>query len=116
MTPGWGETPRIDRSANEADTPATGGGAKQAMAAAETPGASKRRSRWDLTPAQTPLVGAPGGATPSGFTPAGGGGLNTPSGGAGLGFTPTGATPNALMTPTGEHQLESCKFSQFYHV
>lgn len=56
-TPGWAETPRTDRTG--AETPG----------ATPTPG-SKRRSRWDETPASqmggtTPMIGT------SGVTPAG---------------------------------------------
>ena len=56
-TPGWAETPRTDRTGGE--TPG----------ATPTPG-SKRRSRWDETPASqmggtTPMIGT------SGVTPAG---------------------------------------------
>ncbi len=87
LTPSWAETPRADRGAAEPD-----------VKAQETPSASKRRSRWDLTPAQTPQVaGGAGSGTPGQFTPSG-----TPSRGAGAGggFTPGGMTPS-LMTPSG---------------
>ena len=76
---GWAETPHTDRVGGDLiqDTP--------------TPGASKRRSRWDETP---------GGVTPSGmtptFTPTG----HTPSG-LTPSMTPTGMTPSGGMTPTG---------------
>ncbi|KIH69341.1 HEAT repeat protein [Ancylostoma duodenale] len=80
MTPGWGM-----------DTPARG--AADDVKVEDTPSASKRRSRWDLTPSQTPAAGSatptPGAATPS-FTPSHG---STPAGA----LTPGGATP--LGTP-----------------
>ncbi|EPB71273.1 HEAT repeat protein [Ancylostoma ceylanicum] len=80
MTPGWGM-----------DTPARGAG--DDVKVEDTPSASKRRSRWDLTPSQTPAAGSatptPGAATPS-FTPSHG---STPAGA----LTPGGATP--LGTP-----------------
>ncbi|VDM81368.1 unnamed protein product, partial [Strongylus vulgaris] len=79
MTPGWGM-----------DTPARG---TDDVKVEDTPSASKRRSRWDLTPSQTPAAGSvtpqPGAVTPS-FTPSHGG---TPAGA----LTPGGATP--LGTP-----------------
>ncbi|KAK5966793.1 hypothetical protein GCK32_002816, partial [Trichostrongylus colubriformis] len=78
MTPGWGM-----------DTPARTDDVK----VEDTPSASKRRSRWDLTPSQTPAVGSAtpqaGAVTPS-FTPSHG---STPAGA----LTPGGATP--LGTP-----------------
>lgn len=94
MTPGWGETPRVDRGAD-----------LDVAKPQETPGASKRRSRWDLTPAQTPQSGS----TPSSFTPFGAAGAHTPSlttpGFTPSGITPTGKTPMgpsamAMATPT----------------
>ncbi|KRZ79897.1 Splicing factor 3B subunit 1, partial [Trichinella papuae] len=92
-TPSWGETPRVDHSLDSElkieDTPSV---------------ASKRRSRWDLTPSDTPHVGnAVAGAftpsltpsfTPGGFTP---GGI-TPSG-----VTPIGTLAMGLATPTPGH-------------
>ena len=62
MTPGghqagWAETPKTDRGADLIeDTP--------------TPGASKRRSRWDETPGAQGAGATPGGMTPS-MTPGG---------------------------------------------
>ncbi|GMT37082.1 hypothetical protein PFISCL1PPCAC_28379, partial [Pristionchus fissidentatus] len=61
----------------------------------DTPSASKRRSRWDLTPSATPAAGsatptAAGGATPVQFTPSHGGA--TP-----VGMTPGGSTPVGMM-------------------
>ncbi|XGW14774.1 hypothetical protein V3C99_000779 [Haemonchus contortus] len=79
MTPGWGM-----------DTPAR---ATDDVKVEDTPSASKRRSRWDLTPSQTPAAGSvtpqAGAVTPS-FTPSHG---STPAGA----LTPGGATP--LGTP-----------------
>jgi splicing factor 3B subunit 1 len=93
MTPGWGsETPRdikIDMS-ERTD---------------ETPGASKRRSRWDLTPAQTPAGGETpmngmDGATPAHFTPkiTQNGGM-TPSLLTPGGSTPIGTPAMGMKTP-----------------
>lgn len=80
---GWAETPRTDRTGTDLiqETP--------------TPGASKRRSRWDETPsAQTPsntphTPMTPTMGTPSMMTPV------TPSG-----VTPTGAKAMGMATPT----------------
>lgn len=75
----------------------------------ETPGESKRRSRWDLTPsAATPLntvagsvtpssTPLPGAATPSSFTPSAPG--MTPSVMTPGGTTPVGALAIGLKTP-----------------
>ena len=90
MTPGWGsETPRdIKMDLSER--------------AEETPGASKRRSRWDLTPAQTPsetpLAGID--ATPTHFTPKimQNGGM-TPSLLTPGGTTPIGTPAMGMKTP-----------------
>ena len=79
MTPGWAETPRLDRD----DIP-TAGELGRIKTEEETP--SKRRSRWDVTPSQTPLL--TGNETPGQFTPAG---QYTPSGGQ----TPSMLTPGA---------------------
>ena len=73
---GWAETPRTDRGTDLIqETP--------------TPGASKRRSRWD----ETPIAG--GGQTPGSMTPSG--------------FTPGGSTPSSMTpggtTPSGEAQF-----------
>ncbi|VDN52048.1 unnamed protein product [Dracunculus medinensis] len=97
MTPGWGaETPRDTRTFEDAKVE-------------ETPGESKRRSRWDLTPsAATPLntvagsvtpssTPLPGAATPSSFTPSAPG--MTPSVMTPGGTTPVGALAIGLKTP-----------------
>ena len=105
---GWAETPKTDRGGDLIqDTP--------------TPGASKRRSRWDetpgaqtpgsmtpsaMTPSMTPGNQTPGGSTPSGFTPGG----STPSGFTPGGITPSGTTPvgakaMAMATPTPGHLM-----------
>ena len=101
---GWAETPRTDRGGTDLiqDTP--------------TPGASKRRSRWDetpggatpgaLTPSFTPGGLTPSGLTPSAMTPSGmtpSGGL-TPSGMTPSGMTPSGMTPSGV-TPTGQKAM-----------
>lgn len=112
MTPGWAETPRADR----------GGDAEAKIS--DTPSASKRRSRWDLTPSetpsgnQTPLVGA---FTPSGpgsagaFTPAGlGHPMMTPGGSTPIGAAAMGmATPsvNQLLSMTPE-QLQAFRWEK----
>lgn len=90
---GWAETPKTDRGGDLIqDTP--------------TPGASKRRSRWDETPGATPSGGGGGGATPSGghtpggLTPSMTPGGTTPGGSTPSGFTPGGQTP-AGFTPSG---------------
>ena len=122
---GWAETPgRLDRGDESVR---------------DTPGASKRKSRWDLTPAaatpghQTPSASAftPGG-TPSTFTPKSS--MATPRGATPSMFTPSGVTPignkavglatpsaNQLMSMTPEQlQVRKCfqiifwKFSNFY--
>lgn len=90
MTPGWGsETPRdIKMDLSER--------------ADETPGASKRRSRWDLTPAQTPSETPMAGidATPTHFTPKvmQNGGM-TPSLLTPGGTTPIGTPAMGMKTP-----------------
>lgn len=108
MTPGWGsgaETPRIIQP--HGDVPE--------VKPSETPGtAAKRRSRWDLTPAQTPA----GAATSGSFTPTVGGasaGQFTPKMSTPVQMTPSGITPvgsaamgmqtPGLMTP---EQLQVC--------
>lgn len=73
---GWSETPRAGR------TP--GVSVRDDLSTVhDTPGTSKKRSRWDETPLQgaggTPMTGTPGGFTPS----------MTPS----ISFTPGGITP-----------------------
>lgn len=102
---GWAETPKTDRGGDLIeDTP--------------TPGASKRRSRWDetpgaqagsmtpsaMTPSMTPGGTTPGGMTPSGMTTPGHTPGHTPSHTPG-GFTPAGLTPSGFtpsgVTPTG---------------
>uniref|UniRef100_A0A0N5AXL9 TOG domain-containing protein n=1 Tax=Syphacia muris TaxID=451379 RepID=A0A0N5AXL9_9BILA len=97
MTPGWGaETPRDTRTTED-------------IKVEETPGESKRRSRWDLTPsaatpmnaaASTPSTQLAGGATPSGFTPSAAtpGGM-TPSIMTPGGVTPVGALAMGMKTP-----------------
>jgi len=96
---GWAETPRTDRTAGDLiqETP--------------TPGASKRRSRWDETPnAATPGGTTPGGTTPGNLTPGNltPGGL-TPGGLTPGGMTPQGLTPSAFTpsgtTPTGSKAM-----------
>lgn len=94
---GWAETPRTDR----------GGG--DLIQETPTPGASKRRSRWDETP---------GAATPESMTPSAMRGMTpslTPSGTPGVSgmtpsFTPSGTTPTgskamAMATPTPGHLM-----------
>ncbi|KRY79687.1 Splicing factor 3B subunit 1, partial [Trichinella pseudospiralis] len=92
-TPSWGETPRVDHSLDSElkieDTPSV---------------ASKRRSRWDLTPSDTPHVGntVAGAFTPSltpSFTPGG----FTPGGITPSGVTPIGTLAMGLATPTPGH-------------
>lgn len=93
---GWAETPRTDR-----------GGGGDLIHETPTPGASKRRSRWDETPvnatpgSMTPSGMTPGGMTPRGMTPS----TMTPGGSTPQGFTPSGTTPTgqkamAMATPT----------------
>jgi len=109
---GWAETPHTDR---------TSGG--DLITETPTPGASKRRSRWDETPmnatpsgTQTPGGTTPGGLTPGGTTPGG----STPGGLTPGGFTPSGSTPTgpkamAMATPTpGECFV--CLFHQFLRL
>jgi len=83
---GWAETPKTDRTGADiiTETP--------------TPGASKRRSRWD----ETPVTATPGGMTPSGTATPGGmtPGGTTPGGSTPGGMTPGGFTPSS-GTPTG---------------
>lgn len=76
---GWAETPRTERS---------GGG--DLIQETPTPGASKRRSRWDETPSSQMTPGAATPVTPHPSTP-----LLTPSG-----VTPTGQKAMAMATPT----------------
>ena len=62
--------------------------------------ASKRRSRWD----ETPAAATPGGMTPSSMTPNMTPGGTTPGGMTPTGMTPTGMTPSGMtpnMTPGG---------------
>lgn len=105
---GWAETPKTDRGGDLIES-------------TPTPGASKRRSRWDetpgaatpsaMTPSMTPGGGSmtpsmtPGGVTPQGMTPQGmtPGGMTpsmTPSG-----VTPTGSKAMAMATPTPGHLM-----------
>ncbi|KAL5007606.1 hypothetical protein ScPMuIL_016412 [Solemya velum] len=85
---GWAETPRTDRGGDLIqDTP--------------TPGASKRRSRWDETPGATPGNMTPGGMTPSMATPGG----TTPGNQTPNGVTPTGQKAMAMATPTPGHLM-----------
>lgn len=79
---GWAETPRTERS---------GGG--DLIQETPTPGASKRRSRWDETPTSQMT---PGNATP---TPHPSTPLMTPSG-----VTPTGQKAMIMATPTPGRQ------------
>ena len=71
---GWAETPKTDRGGTDLiqETP--------------TPGASKRRSRWDETPANVTPGGLTPSMTPSAMTPS-----MTPGAG---GSTPGGMTPS----------------------
>ena len=91
---GWAETPKADRHPVEVIK--------------ETPGASKRRSRWDETPALatpgggTPSMTTPGGATPMGSTP----GPMTPSAFTPSLSTPVGIKAMGLATPTPGHMLQ----------
>uniref|UniRef100_A0A6M2DTF6 Putative splicing factor 3b subunit 1 n=1 Tax=Xenopsylla cheopis TaxID=163159 RepID=A0A6M2DTF6_XENCH len=98
---GWAETPRTDRMSSD-----VGGGV--IIQDTPTPGASKRRSRWDetpsaaMTPAMTPSM-TPA-MTPS-MTPS-----MTPGGGAGHtpvltpgGTTPVGHKAMVMATPTPGH-------------
>ena len=85
---GWAETPKTDRTMGDdiiQETP--------------TPGASKRRSRWD----ETPVANTPGGLTPSmtpgALTPSMTPGNQTPSMTPGQ-MTPGGMTPGGF-TPSG---------------
>ena len=85
---GWAETPRTDRG---------GGGGIDVSAETPTPHGSKRKSRWDETPASQRM----GGTTPMmGTTPS----MGTPSiGGATPNFsgaTPAGALAMHLQTPS----------------
>lgn len=88
---GWAETPKTDRGGDLIES-------------TPTPGASKRRSRWDETPsaatpsAMTPSM-TPGQMTPS-MTPGGMTPSMTPSG-----VTPTGAKAMAMATPTPGHLI-----------
>ncbi|KAF5283690.1 hypothetical protein FQR65_LT13761 [Abscondita terminalis] len=88
---GWAETPRTDRTGADLiqETP--------------TPGASKRRSRWDETPSAqlTPSAAmTPGGMTPQ--TPHGTPSHATPMLTPG-GSTPVGVKAMAMSTPTPGH-------------
>ncbi|KAI1729329.1 splicing factor 3B subunit 1 domain-containing protein [Ditylenchus destructor] len=91
LTPGWGaETPR-DIKTDFIEPKAE-----------ETP-SSKRRSRWDLTPSQTPGSETPmngmDAATPSRFTPAAQNGNMTPSLLTPGGSTPIGTPAMGMKTP-----------------
>lgn len=100
---GWAETPRTDR----------GGG--DLIQETPTPGASKRRSRWDetpaggggVTPSATPSQATPSHATPSHATPS----HATP------GHTPSHGTPTPhhtpIFTPGG---VSDFNFYQFFFV
>uniref|UniRef100_H2YG73 Uncharacterized protein n=1 Tax=Ciona savignyi TaxID=51511 RepID=H2YG73_CIOSA len=128
----WDETPKTERetpgrSMGWAETPGRTDRAEDSVR--DTPGASKRKSRWDLTPAaatpgnQTPSatpVFTPGG-TPSSFTPKSG--MATPSGTPSM-YTPSGVTPvgikamgmatpsaNQLMAMTPE-QLQAWRWER----
>ncbi|XP_076824683.1 splicing factor 3B subunit 1-like [Clavelina lepadiformis] len=110
----WDETPKTERetpgrSMGWAETPGRQDRAEDSIR--ETPGASKRKSRWDLTPAaatpgnQTPSAATPvftPGGTPSAFTPKSA--MATPGGTPSM-FTPSGVTPigvkaMGMATPT----------------
>lgn len=97
---GWAETPKTDRGGDLIES-------------TPTPSASKRRSRWDETPATTPSAmtpsmtpgqmtpgATPGGMTPQGLTPGGATPSMTPSG-----ITPTGVKAMGMATPTPGHLL-----------
>lgn len=92
MTPGWGsETPR-DIKVDVSDR------------AEETQGASKRRSRWDLTPSQTPAgsetpINGMDAPTPAHFTPKMQNGGMTPSLLTPGGSTPIGTPAMGMKTP-----------------
>lgn len=110
----WDETPKTDRETpgrgmGWAETPGRHAGEESTR---ETPGASKRKSRWDLTPAaatpsgnQTPSAATPSftpGGTPSAFTP---NQMGTPGGATPSMFTPSAVTPigtaaAAMATPS----------------
>ncbi|XP_039260143.2 splicing factor 3B subunit 1-like [Styela clava] len=100
---GWAETPRADHGDESERIPG---------------GTSKRKSRWDLTPAAaTPGSQTPGsatpvftpGGTPSAFTPKSGmgtpGSLGTPSLFTPSGVTPMGTKAMAMATPTPGHLM-----------
>ena len=110
----WDETPKTERetpgrSMGWAETPGRQDRGEDSIR--DTPGASKRKSRWDLTPAaatpgnQTPSAATPvftPGGTPTAFTPKSA--LNTPGGTPSM-YTPSGVTPigvkaMGLATPT----------------
>ena len=101
MTPGWGM-----------ETPARG---SDDVKIEDTPSASKRRSRWDLTPSQTPNVAAAtplhsGGQTPS-FTPSHPSqtpiGAMTPGGATPIGTAAMGMkTPAPHMIPMTPEQMQ----------
>ena len=110
----WDETPKTERETpgramGWAETPGRIVSGEESIR--ETPGSSKRKSRWDLTPAAaTPGNQTPGGATPV-FTPGGTPSAFTPKsamgtpGGTPNRFTPSGITPvgskaMGLATPT----------------
>ncbi|ESO05063.1 hypothetical protein HELRODRAFT_99392 [Helobdella robusta] len=92
----WDETPKTDRETpghggGWAETPRTDRTGVDLIKETPTPGASKRRSRWDETPAS---------ATPSAATPV----IATP----GIAFTPSATTPvgpkaMSMATPTPGH-------------
>ncbi|GMS89641.1 hypothetical protein PENTCL1PPCAC_11816 [Pristionchus entomophagus] len=96
----WDETPKDGRRDDGGMTPAwgmetpAGGRGQDDIKIEDTPSASKRRSRWDLTPSSTPAAGsvtpsAAGGATPVHFTP-------QHPGATPVGMTPGGSTPVGL--------------------
>ncbi|RUS90026.1 hypothetical protein EGW08_002213 [Elysia chlorotica] len=110
----WDETPKTEREtpghgSGWAETPKTDRGG-DLIESTPTPGASKRRSRWDetpgaatpsaMTPSMTPGQMTPGGATPQGMTPGGMTPSMTPSG-----VTPTGNKAMAMATPTPGHLI-----------
>lgn len=115
LTPGWGvETPMHDFKHEIMDRKVE-----------ETPGASKRRSRWDLTPSQTPgmgaetpLNGSSGSATPGTFTPKQQNGGTTPSLLTPGGSTPVGTpamgmkTPAPSMVPMTPEQIAIYKYEK----
>ncbi|CAI4221070.1 unnamed protein product [Auanema sp. JU1783] len=99
MTPGWGmETPARDDSKIE-----------------DTPSASKRRSRWDLTPAQTPTTTLPAGAQTPSFTPSHPSAtpqMMTPGGATPMGAAAMGMKTPAVQVPMTPDQMQIYRWNQ----